>query len=89
MKLIYTIKIFEFTLTKNGHFVLSVYIPLTFGIPSTSKYMRRPLKEVVYPRLPQNGAFWGNLEKKIAVLKLENYGCETEAHNQKKFFTYF
>ena len=25
MKLIYSIKIFEFTLTKNGHFVLSVY----------------------------------------------------------------
>ena len=25
MKFIYTIKIFEFTLTKNGHFVLSVY----------------------------------------------------------------
>ena len=25
MKLIYTIKIFEFILTKNGHFVLSVY----------------------------------------------------------------
>ena len=25
MKLIYTIKIFEFTLTKNGHFFLSVY----------------------------------------------------------------
>ena len=24
MKLIYTIKFFEFTLTKNGHFVLSV-----------------------------------------------------------------
>ena len=28
MKLIYTIKIFEFTLTKNGHFVLSVYIEM-------------------------------------------------------------
>ena len=25
MKLIYTIKFSEFTLTKNGHFVLSVY----------------------------------------------------------------
>ena len=28
MKLIYTINIFEFTLTKNGHFVLSVYIEM-------------------------------------------------------------
>ena len=30
----------------------------------------------------QNGAFWGNLEKKIAIYKLQNYGYEhTSFHN--------
>ena len=40
----------------------------------------------IFENLMQNGVFWGNLEKKIAVYKLQNYGVIDVEFNSAYWF---